>query len=317
MSTFQHPLIVDPVDDQDLFVPLLADSIVANDDANFVPPSANLRLQAVDSLNEFDWVDELFHGDVEIWVPPLDDWVPPLDAVEDTVNVIPGTNEDDVLVGSDEADEIYGYGGQDSLQGNGGDDTLFGGDEDDTLRGQSDNDTLFGEDGDDTLKGGLGDDNMYGGSGNDWLVGGSGNNSLFGGEGNDLLVAGSEADWLVGGPGADKYRALGGATTYYSTADGAQDRFVVYEQYYGDNSNYIAIDGFQLKNDPSDTTHDILEVHVDYNYAISYVDYDHIGVAGETDTLIKASVTGDVLAVLIDVELPIGPDNPYIDLHQY
>ena len=137
------------------------------------------------------------------------------------------------------------------------------------------------------------------------------NNALYGEDGNDTLIGSfSGADLLVGGTGVDRYDGLGGGDTYQSTADDAQDTFVVRD--YGDN-NPVDIHGFQLMNDPADTTHDIIELDLNLDYYI----IEHIntvGVADQTDTLIKSSFSGDVLAVLVDVEIPVLPDNPYIHM---
>ncbi|WP_429089546.1 peroxidase family protein [Aeromonas rivipollensis] len=83
------------------------------------------------------------------------------------INVIIGTEGNDVLTGTAVNDLIFGLGGNDTISGLDGDDLLDGGDGNDTLNGGADNDTLNGGAGADTLDGGTGADTMAGGDGND------------------------------------------------------------------------------------------------------------------------------------------------------
>lgn len=76
--------------------------------------------------------------------------------VEDVIEEVPGTTDDDRILGSDRSDVLRGGAGDDRLSGGAGDDRLFGGE------------------GDDSLGGGLGDDRLIGGPGQDQLRGGRG-----------------------------------------------------------------------------------------------------------------------------------------------
>ena len=67
------------------------------------------------------------------------------------INVIIGTEGNDVLTGTAVNDLIFGLGGNDTISGLDGDDLLDGGDGNDTLNGGADNDTLNGGAGADTL----------------------------------------------------------------------------------------------------------------------------------------------------------------------
>ena len=80
------------------------------------------------------------------------------------IEILVGSDHDDVLAGDFRFNIIWGLDGDDKLYGGprGGDDRLFGG---------------------------LGDDEVYGGKGNDVLYGGDGNDLLKGGSGNDTMEA--------------------------------------------------------------------------------------------------------------------------------
>ena len=109
------------------------------------------------------------------------------------VNVIRGTNQDDLirgLLGRDNA--IFGLAGND---------TLFG--------GQTGNDLLYGGKGNDQMFGGMGRDTLVGGDGNDFLQTGRGNDLLFGGKGNDIFFGQEGSDTLSGGDGDDFLRGQG------------------------------------------------------------------------------------------------------------
>ncbi|MEP6516621.1 calcium-binding protein [Microcoleus vaginatus] len=85
--------------------------------------------------------------------------------INNSPNVINGTNGNDNLTGTNGSDNINGLDGDDALIGRQGNDILVGG-------GGSDN--LSGGKGFDTLNGGLGNDNLVGGAGNDIFVLGAG-----------------------------------------------------------------------------------------------------------------------------------------------
>jgi len=85
--------------------------------------------------------------------------------INNSPNVINGTNGNDNLTGTNGSDNMNGFDGDDALIGLRSNDILVGG-------GGSDN--LSGGKGFDTLNGGLGNDNLVGGAGNDVFVLGAG-----------------------------------------------------------------------------------------------------------------------------------------------
>jgi len=85
--------------------------------------------------------------------------------INNSPNVINGTNGNDNLIGTNGSDNINGFDGDDALIGLRSNDILVGG-------GGSDN--LSGGKGFDTLSGGLRNDNLVGGAGNDVFVLGAG-----------------------------------------------------------------------------------------------------------------------------------------------
>jgi VCBS repeat-containing protein len=142
----------------------------------------------------------------------------------DSLTLISGTKEDDVLAGTSSTDVLLGGNGDDLLDGGAGDDLLLGGNGDDTLLGGAGNDllsggngedTLYGGDGNDLLSGGNGSDSLDGGAGNDLLEGGNGDDALDGGAGNDLLEGGNGDDALDGGAGDDLLTGGNGSDVLY------------------------------------------------------------------------------------------------------
>ena len=121
----------------------------------------------------------------------------------DSLTLISGTNEDDVLAGTSGTDVLLGGNGDDLLDGGAGDDLLLGGNGDDTLLGGTGDDLLLGGNGDDVLDGGDGDDLLTGGNGDDVLNGGDGYDLLLGGNGDDFLDGGAGNDWVYAGQGYD------------------------------------------------------------------------------------------------------------------
>ena len=103
----------------------------------------------------------------------------------DSLTLIFGTKEDDVLSGTSGTDILLGGNGEDVLDGGAGNDLLSGG---------NGEDTLYGGAGNDLLSGGNGSDSLDGGAGNDLLDGGNGNDSLDGGSGSDIVLAGNGND---------------------------------------------------------------------------------------------------------------------------
>jgi Ca2+-binding RTX toxin-like protein len=100
------------------------------------------------------------------------------DTVHGDIEVLVGTNLNDVLVGDGSSETFIGLGGGDFMVGNSGGDTLLGFDG---------NDLLIGEAGNDTLRGGIGADRAFGKSGADRLAGGPDDDFLRGGPGPDVM----------------------------------------------------------------------------------------------------------------------------------
>ena len=368
MSMFQSDIILNPVEDQDIIVPLFTGTLVTSAISNSYNPtygfsSSDSLVGSPGEQNYSEWT-----------IPPTGSGGAPssLGSVMDDKTPILGTSDDDHILGTPDDDEIHGGEGDDELNGSGGNDTIFGGAGGDVLRGNSGNDyleggqgddelrgsagdddlfggqgndelfdgtgddDLFGGEGDDTLRGDEGDDNLYGGEGDDTLrdyqgnnrlYGGAGddylmakgwgNSSLYGGDGDDTLLGNSAANLLVGGSGADIYSGGGGDDIYLSTADGAQDTFTVRSRLsrYG---SHVEIHGFELMSDPADTTHDIIELelwfppNVETYYFIEHA--NTTGVADEVDTLIKDTTFGNLMAVVVDVAIPIVLDNPHFSI---
>ena len=82
---------------------------------------------------------------------------------------------------------------------------LDGSDHDDVLAGDRGNDRIEGSLGNDLLDGREGDDTLVGQGGADRLIGGPGDDILEGGAGNDLLRGGPGSDSLEGGEGDDTF----------------------------------------------------------------------------------------------------------------
>jgi ELWxxDGT repeat protein len=156
--------------------------------------------------------------------------------------VIPGTNDDDLLLGSAGLDSISGGLGADLLVGGGARDRLAGEGGDDIMQGGEGADTLDGSDGSDLVtwadapagvaaslatgaatEGGMpGDrlisvehligsefaDTLEGNAGANILVGLGGGDNIAGGDGADALAGAAGADTLQGNAGED--RLLGG-----------------------------------------------------------------------------------------------------------
>jgi len=168
------------------------------------------------------------------------------------LNLINGSDGDDVLIGTGLDDEIQGFAGVDTINGEDGNDLLIGGSGADDIQGGmgndviqagADNDNASGGEGDDVIQGGDGDDILFGGPGNDVISGeagrdilasttgddifegGTGDDFISGGDDHDYLSGGDDNDFLAGGAGADTL--LGGAGDDVLSGDGtyiAQDR---------------------------------------------------------------------------------------------
>lgn len=105
-------------------------------------------------------------------------------AIKD-INIVEGSEFDDLLFGSNLADTLKGLKGKDTITGADGNDVLFGGKGDDIISGGNGNDTIFGGNDDDIISGGKGDDTLYVEDGDDIVTGGKGTDTLYGGDGTD------------------------------------------------------------------------------------------------------------------------------------
>ncbi len=114
------------------------------------------------------------------------------DTVHGDIEVVFGTNGNDVLVGDRSSETLFGLGGDDVLYGNRG------------------NDTLLGFDGGDLSIGGPGNDTVRGGPGDDRLYGKAGADRLAAGPDDDFLRGGSGADVMKGKTGIDRINAHDG-----------------------------------------------------------------------------------------------------------
>jgi Ca2+-binding RTX toxin-like protein len=122
------------------------------------------------------------------------------DNVLGTIEEVPGTNLDDVLVGDGDAQTLRGGEGNDRLEGRGGDDRLHGG---------LGHDVLDGGAGADRLTGDTGDDALTGGAGADWVYGqfGSTTTSITLADADVIDVRDGEADGYACGNDADRVLA--------------------------------------------------------------------------------------------------------------
>jgi Ca2+-binding RTX toxin-like protein len=100
------------------------------------------------------------------------------DTVHGDVEIVVGTNHNDVLVGDGSSETLVALGGDDLVAGNSGGDTVLGFDG---------NDLLIGEAGNDLIRGGPGADRQFGKSGSDRLAGGPDDDFLRGGPGPDVM----------------------------------------------------------------------------------------------------------------------------------
>jgi Ca2+-binding RTX toxin-like protein len=100
------------------------------------------------------------------------------DTVHGDIEVLVGTDRNDVLVGDGSAETLIALAGDDLVVGNGGGDTVLGFDG---------NDLLIGEASNDLVRGGAGADRQFGKSGSDRLAGGPDDDFLRGGPGPDVM----------------------------------------------------------------------------------------------------------------------------------
>ena len=103
-----------------------------------------------------------------------------------------------------EAGEIGSITGIEIIDGSDFNDVFTGSEVNDRLYGRAGNDVLMGMDGSDQIYGHEGDDILYGGDGNDYtLVGGEGNDTIYGGAGNDVIYD-TASTHIDGGEGTDE-----------------------------------------------------------------------------------------------------------------
>lgn len=115
------------------------------------------------------------------------------------IEILHGSEHDDILVGDARANELYGEEGNDVLNGREGDDYIVGDDyffNGFTFISTEGNDKLRGGEGDDRLEGGSGADELSGGPGDDWLEGGWDADELSGGPGNDTASYKGSGDYM-------------------------------------------------------------------------------------------------------------------------
>ncbi len=124
-------------------------------------------------------------------------------------DVLIGDAEDNLLNGSSGNDTIEGGGGRDNINGENGNDQILGGDGADRLVGGSGDDAIEGGDDNDLIDGAFGNDMLVGDAGDDTLLGENGDDQLFAGFGDDRANGGNGADFIRTGPGKDTL--LGGA----------------------------------------------------------------------------------------------------------
>src|SRR5262245_1430162 len=111
------------------------------------------------------------------------------DTVHGDVEIVSGTEHNDVLVGDRTSETLIGLGGDDIMVGNGGGDTVLGFDGNDLLIGESGGDVLRGGPGADREFGKSGDDRLAAGPDDDFLRGGTGHDVMKGKNGNDRINA--------------------------------------------------------------------------------------------------------------------------------
>ena len=146
------------------------------------------------------------------------------------IEIIEGSNYDDVLTGNSGSNQLYGGEGNDFLDGGEGIDLLDGGAGVDTVSYENSSEgilvnllfnegsrndyndrseeivnieNVIGSDYIDSIRGDSGENDLYGRGGNDELNGGAGDDRLFGEDGEDQLWGLSGADRLDGGDGID------------------------------------------------------------------------------------------------------------------
>ncbi|NEP18098.1 MAG: hypothetical protein F6J97_14530 [Leptolyngbya sp. SIO4C1] len=216
-------------------------------------------------------VGETYVGNTQAGLDELGQRVQIFEA--DTVRLdIVGTEAAETLVGDDRRNGIDGQGGDDTIAGGFGDDLILGGDGADILRGDLNaRATQDGEPGgNDIIFGGEGSDRIGGKAGDDILSGDAGDDFIWGDDGDDILMGVTGDDILVG----DNFSDGSGSDLFvFGNGDGT-DTILDFE---------VGIDRIGL-------------VEGELMFA------DLTLMQDGTDTLLGVASTGEVLAVLNNVQ---------------
>lgn len=182
------------------------------------------------------------------------------DIVIKNIEMVIGSNHNDIITGDDKFNYLIGGNGNDQLNGGAGNDTLEGGLGADILNGGQGIDTavylnssssvsinmntninkggdaegdrlvninsIFGSNHNDIIIGNAAANTLSGGNGNDQLSGGVGVDTLIGGSGDDTLAGNADDDLEAGGLGNDYYLFGTGSGYDYileNANEGAQD----------------------------------------------------------------------------------------------
>ena len=135
------------------------------------------------------------------------------------LNVINGTEGDDILNGTDLGDEINGNGGSDTINALAGDDYISVDETGNFVDGGEGDDDIYAYDGDNEIIGGSGDDEISvdegynivdGGEGDDEIDAYEGNSEVIGGTGDDDIYVDGGLNSVDGGEGHDEIDAYDG-----------------------------------------------------------------------------------------------------------
>jgi Ca2+-binding RTX toxin-like protein len=129
-----------------------------------------------------------------------------LETLETEIPIDPVVGEQvgvDVLIGSDQDDVLTDWTGSNEMYGGDGDDTLQGGFDVGELS------ELHGDAGNDVITDGASDAIIFGGEGDDSIVSGHGVSDIYGGAGDDAISTGIDTDVIHGDAGNDTITAIG------------------------------------------------------------------------------------------------------------
>lgn len=210
-SSAQFEISVAYQDEAPPIIRRLHGTAIATFDAPDAPVAVRIREEVDGSWRE--WSDPVAYDPSSI---PLAPTCGGLHATTDGpiggtgVDVIIGTDGDDVLDGRGGDDRICGGDGDDSIKAGPGRDMVWGGDGEDEISGGRGADQIWAEGGNDRVRGGEGPDHVLGGPGDDELRGTAGNDHVVGGSGSDLVIGGIGHDRLFGGTGGDTLEGRNG-----------------------------------------------------------------------------------------------------------